>query len=90
VKSARLLGKEFYEAVSKEELEAIKKAMVSGHGGIATHSGHWYKCINGHPFAIGECGMPMQLAKCPECGKPVGGQSHEAVAGVSRAEDMET
>jgi hypothetical protein len=88
-RSVRLLGEEFYEAVSKEEIEDIKKAMVSGPGGIATHSGHWYKCVKGHPFAIGECGMPMQLAKCPECGEPVGGQSHTAVAGVSRAEEME-
>ncbi|KAI4673398.1 uncharacterized protein J4E84_011123 [Alternaria hordeiaustralica] len=84
-----MLNKEFYETISKEELESIKKAMVSGRGGIATHSGHWYKCVNGHPFAIGECGMPMQQARCPECGQPVGGQNHTAVAGVSRAREME-
>ena len=29
--------------------------------------------------------MPMQLARCPECGAPVGGQSHQAVEGVTRA-----
>jgi hypothetical protein len=46
-----MLDKEFYEAVSGEELESIKKAMVSGRGGIATHSGHWYKCVNGHPVS---------------------------------------
>ena len=45
----RLLGKEFYEEVTKAELDAIKLAMVSGRGGIATHSGHWYNCPNGHP-----------------------------------------
>lgn len=86
---AKLFGKEWYEAVSKEELEEIKKAMVSGSRGIATHSGHWYNCVNGHPFAIGECGMPMQLARCPECGATVGGQSHVAVPGVTRASNME-
>lgn len=106
ISTAKTLEGEFYEAVSKEEIEAIKRAMVSGPRGIATHSGHWYKCVNGHPvshsgfsnddhstnpsqFAIGECGMPMQLARCPECGQPVGGQSHTAVAGVSRATEME-
>ncbi|CAN9481105.1 unnamed protein product [Alternaria alternata] len=87
--ASEMLSKEFYEAVSKEELESIKQAMVSGRGGIATHSGHWYKCVNGHPFAIGECGMPMEVARCPECGERVGGQSHTAVAGVSRAMEME-
>lgn len=49
--SLRLLGKEFYAEVTKEEIDAIKKAMVSGPGGIATHSGHWYKCVNGHPVS---------------------------------------
>lgn len=85
----KLLGKEWYEEVTEEELAAVKAAMVSGPRGIATHSGHWYNCANGHPFAIGECGMPMQLARCPECGAPVGGEHHQAVEGVSRATDME-
>ncbi|KAK3045280.1 hypothetical protein LTR09_013053 [Extremus antarcticus] len=85
----RLLQREWYEEVTVEELEAIKRAMVTGFRGIATHSGHWYNCANGHPFAIGECGMPMELARCPECGARIGGQSHQAVQGVTRAENME-
>lgn len=31
----------------------------------------------------------MQLARCPECGAPVGGQGHQPVEGVTRATDME-
>jgi len=106
VYATAMLGKEFYEAISRDELEAIKKAMVGGRGGIATHSGHWYKCINGHPvysswcyyiwsiantfqFAVGECGMPMEEARCPECGEAVGGRNHAPSAGVTRAENME-
>lgn len=45
----RLLGKDFYQEVTKEEVEAIKRAMLSGPRGMANHSGHWYKCENGHP-----------------------------------------
>lgn len=45
----KLLDKEFYEEVSADELKAIKQAMVTGRGGISTHSGHWYNCANGHP-----------------------------------------
>jgi hypothetical protein len=48
----KLLGKERYEEVTKEEIAAIKAAMVSGPGGIITHSGHWYNCINGHPVSL--------------------------------------
>jgi len=80
---------QWYEKVTDEELAAIKLAMVSGPRGIATHSGHWYNCVNGHPFAIGECGMPMELARCPECDAPIGGQYHTSVEGVTRAELME-
>lgn len=50
--SLKLLGMEFYVEVSKEEIEAIKQAMVSGPGGISTHSGHWYNCVNGHPVSL--------------------------------------
>lgn len=50
--SIKLLGKEWYEKVTTEELEAIKLAMVSGRGGIGTHSGHWYNCENGHPVRV--------------------------------------
>ncbi|KAJ5685605.1 hypothetical protein N7536_008224 [Penicillium majusculum] len=78
-----------YEEVTPEELAYIKIAMVGGRGGMATNSGHWYNCINGHPFAIGECGMPMQLARCLEYGAPIGGRNYQAVEGVSRAEHME-
>ncbi|KAH6893145.1 hypothetical protein B0T10DRAFT_436979, partial [Thelonectria olida] len=86
---ARLFEGPRYEEVTPAELASIKSAMVSGRGGIATNSGHWYNCINGHPFAIGECGMPMEMARCPECGASIGGQNHTAVEGVSRAEQME-
>jgi hypothetical protein len=50
--SIKLLGKEWYEEVTAEELAAIKVAMVSGPNGIATHSGHWYNCANGHPVSL--------------------------------------
>ncbi|KAF2263956.1 hypothetical protein CC78DRAFT_256349 [Lojkania enalia] len=44
---------------------------------------------NFREFAIGECGMPMELARCPKCGARIGGHHHEAVQGVTRAENME-
>jgi hypothetical protein len=45
----QLLQRERYEAVSPEEVAAIKRAMVTGPTGLASHSGHWYNCVNGHP-----------------------------------------
>lgn len=40
-------------------------------------------------FAIGECGMPMELARCPECGARIGGANHNLVEGATRAREME-
>lgn len=34
--------------------------------------GHWFKCPNGHLYAIGECGGAMETAKCNECGAAIG------------------
>ena len=32
----------------------------------------WFRCQKGHPYGIGDCGQPRQLARCP-CGAPIGG-----------------
>ena len=50
--SIKILGREWYEEVTAGELAAIKAAMVSGAGGMNTHSGHWYNCVNGHPVSL--------------------------------------
>ncbi|XP_065899490.1 E3 ubiquitin-protein ligase rnf213-alpha-like isoform X3 [Dysidea avara] len=42
--------------------------------------GRIYKCQNGHPFIVTECGRPMQLATC-QCGAPIGGERHKLTAG---------
>ncbi|MCJ1308217.1 hypothetical protein MMC25_001870 [Agyrium rufum] len=82
----RLLGEStFYTPVSNEEREEVYRAMASEFRG----TGHWYYCVNGHPFTIGECGMPMEESRCPQCGEAVGGAHHEAAEGVRRAEDLD-
>jgi hypothetical protein len=48
----KLLRGEWYSEVTADELALIKQAMVSGSGGIATHSGRWYQCQNGHPVDL--------------------------------------
>jgi hypothetical protein len=45
---SRLYERERYEPVTADEIASIKSAMVNGAAGIATHSGHWYRCQNGH------------------------------------------
>ena len=75
----------FYMPVSNEEKAAVYAAMSKDFRG----TGHWYYCVNGHPFTVGECGMPMETSSCPQCGSPVGGRNHEPVGGVRRATDLD-
>lgn len=78
-------GQVFYTQVTSEEEMMVIRAMAEEFLG----SGHWYYCVNGHPFTIGDCGMPMELARCPECGQQIGGQDHIAIEGVRLATDFE-
>ncbi len=32
----------------------------------------WYECQNGHPYCVGECGMPIEFSRCPDCNLPIG------------------
>lgn len=75
----------FYRSVSAEEMRDVYRAMASEFSG----TGHWYTCARGHPFTVGECGMPMEQARCPECGSPVGGAHHQPAEGVRRAAEIE-
>lgn len=72
------------EGISNTEMRMIVATMNREF----VSTGHWYRCENGHPFTIGECGRPMELARCPDCGANVGGQSHQPAAGVQEAHDI--
>ncbi|PHH86139.1 hypothetical protein CDD83_10676 [Cordyceps sp. RAO-2017] len=80
-----MLTDDVYRPVSGEEMLSIYRAMK----GELRGTGHWYTCANGHPFTIDRCGMPMEMAVCPECGARIGGQNHVAAEGVRHAEEIE-
>ena len=62
------------EMLTPEERVMIAKAMNFSQG-------HWYKCPNGHIYAIGECGGAMEQRSCPECGVIIGGRHHTLAQG---------
>lgn len=75
----------FYNVVTSEEKQAVYEAMRQQFSG----TGHWYTCANGHAFTVGECGMPMEETRCPQCGSPIGGRHHEPAQGVRRIDDLQ-
>ncbi|KAF3286920.1 hypothetical protein TWF970_008751 [Orbilia oligospora] len=78
IKSVR--GGIFYSNVTNKEMKQIYDAMTREFGG----TGHWYVCPNGHQFTVGECGQPMRIGNCNECGVRIGGEHHISVEGVTR------
>lgn len=55
--------------VSEEEKVQIVRA-------LGESKGHWFKCPNGHPYVIGDCGGATIESRCPECNAKIGGGSH--------------
>ena len=68
--------------ITKEEKIQIVEA-------IGLKQGHWFKCPNGHYYAIGECGGAMEKSKCPECGAVIGGQNHTLADDNELASEMD-
>ena len=64
------------------ERQQILKAMGMG-------KGHWFKCPNGHIYAIGDCGGAMQESFCIECKAPIGGGRHSLRADNALAGEMD-
>lgn len=69
-------------AITAEERAQIVKA-------IGLSKGHWFKCRNGHIYAIGDCGGAMERGVCPECREVIGGEHHRLVDDNQLAPEMD-
>ncbi|KAI0451030.1 hypothetical protein F5B21DRAFT_528337 [Xylaria acuta] len=86
LETAELMLNDFrYAPISVEEKRAVWLAVSRELRG----TGHWYACQNGHPFTVGECGMPMEETRCPECGAAAGGTHHQVSQGVQHDANMD-
>ena len=81
-KVAKIREKAGMGKLTTEEIKMIVKAMNFS-------AGHWYKCPNGHVYAIGDCGGANQVAKCPECNATIGGANHALAPGNQHAGEFD-
>ncbi|KAL3140347.1 hypothetical protein ABBQ38_004611 [Trebouxia sp. C0009 RCD-2024] len=76
-----------------EEMKTIMAALMKGNADLAgpgfTGQGHFYKCPNGHPYVIGDCGGANQTSVCPECRAGIGGSQHRLAAGNAASTDLQ-
>ncbi|NWU70241.1 ZNFX1 protein, partial [Pterocles burchelli] len=89
------------EAAVKAELERLCAALPGSGLGVSEAErvqivramgyprGHWFKCRNGHIYAIGDCGGAMERSTCPECGAVIGGAHHALDSTNSLAPEMD-
>ena len=70
--------------ITKYERQMIVKVMAR-----EIKLGAWYKCPNGHIYAIGDCGGATQSRKCPDCNATIGGANHKLTYGNSVATEMD-
>lgn len=65
------------QEVSPEEWQSIMKGLLTASAdltdGGCQGQGHFYICINKHPYVIGDCGGAVETSACPECGARIGG-----------------
>ncbi|ESO98811.1 hypothetical protein LOTGIDRAFT_213601 [Lottia gigantea] len=68
--------------ISEEEKVMVVKA-------VGLTRGHWYKCRNGHPYVITECGGATEISSCPVCKDKIGGTNHRLLDGNAVATEMD-
>uniref|UniRef100_H3D2U7 Uncharacterized protein n=1 Tax=Tetraodon nigroviridis TaxID=99883 RepID=H3D2U7_TETNG len=53
-------------------------------GWLGSENVRMYYCAKGHACFVGECGRPVVVSRCPDCGNPIGGINHNPVQGFSQ------
>ncbi|XP_053396009.1 E3 ubiquitin-protein ligase rnf213-alpha-like [Mercenaria mercenaria] len=72
-------GYMFLPTMPQDDLEDIKEALLAARQNNAAENPVFYRCPNGHPYVIGNCGRPYVVARC-KCGAEIGGQGHNLLA----------
>lgn len=80
----KVMGEKLYTGLGITETERTEILRS-----IGLSKGQWFKCPNGHIYAIGECGGAMQIGRCNECGAAIGGQSHTLLSSNTIAREMD-
>ncbi|XP_076435849.1 NFX1-type zinc finger-containing protein 1-like [Babylonia areolata] len=68
--------------ISDTERVMIVKAMGLGQG-------HWFKCPEGHVYAIADCGGATVESRCPDCRAVIGGTGHRVAEDNDLAREMD-
>ncbi|KAK3585575.1 hypothetical protein CHS0354_036762 [Potamilus streckersoni] len=68
----------FIPTMPQDDVQEIREVLL---GNRKQDNPVFYRCPNGHPYVIGDCGRPYTVSKCPKCGLEIGGERHLARPG---------
>ncbi|KAH3727158.1 hypothetical protein DPMN_053084, partial [Dreissena polymorpha] len=68
----------YLPTMPQDDIEEINAAVLASRG---DENPFFYRCPNGHPYMIGDCGRPNSTSQCPECGEQIGGIGHKPLPG---------
>ncbi|VDI48904.1 Hypothetical predicted protein [Mytilus galloprovincialis] len=58
--------KSFYPTMPHDEIAYVREALLDGRN-ISGENPVMYKCPNGHPYVVGDCGRPTFATRCRDC-----------------------
>ncbi|XP_060582187.1 E3 ubiquitin-protein ligase RNF213-like [Ruditapes philippinarum] len=67
----------FLPTMPQDDLEDIKEALLAARQANAGENPVFYRCPNGHPYVIGNCGRPATVGNCRDCGAAIGGEGYQ-------------
>lgn len=72
----------------RSNLEINEQERVQTVNAMGFPRGHWYKCPNGHPYCIADCGGAIETSTC-FCGEAIGGTQHRLLRTNQLAPEMD-
>ncbi|KAK3585578.1 hypothetical protein CHS0354_036765 [Potamilus streckersoni] len=64
----------FLPTMPQDDVEEIRAVLLAHRQG---DNPVFYRCPNGHPYVIGDCGRPATVGVCKACGAVIGGQGYQ-------------
>eukprot|EP00105_Crassostrea_gigas_P007930 XP_011422347.1 PREDICTED: E3 ubiquitin-protein ligase rnf213-alpha isoform X2 [Crassostrea gigas] len=72
------MQKSFLPTMPQDDVAEIKEALLAARKG-GDENPVFYRCPNGHPYVIGNCGRPYYRGRCKDCGAEIGGEGHRLI-----------
>ncbi|CAC5361652.1 RNF213 [Mytilus coruscus] len=70
----------YFPTMPQDEALYVTEALLQARQGTGENP-VLFKCPNGHPYIIGDCGRPYYIDTCNVCGEKIGGRQHKAFQG---------